>query len=81
VAGDVSRLLDAHVAMARAVQAAGARGAERHARVLAGVRRLVLEEGKRQGWVLTEAQMLEVFSVDDDLNAQGLEIWLDAQKA
>lgn len=81
VAADVQRLLDAHCELAKAVQASGARGEERHAKILAAIRQLVLDEGKRQGWPLTEAQMLDVFSVDDDLNAQGLEIWLDTQKA
>lgn len=79
IAADLHRLIDAHVAMARAIQASGARGAERHAQLRAGVRRLVLEERVRQGWALTEQQVLEVFAVDDELNAQGLEVWLDAQ--
>ncbi|HEY4374721.1 MAG TPA: MBL fold metallo-hydrolase [Burkholderiales bacterium] len=81
VAADIRRLLEAHVELAQAVQASGARGPERHEKLVAGIRKLVVEEGRRQGWPLTEAQMLEVMSVDDDLNAQGLEVWLDAQPA
>ena len=81
IAADVHRLIDAHVAMAKAIQASGARGEERHQRLKAGVRKLIADESVRQGWKLTPAALTEVFSVDDELNAQGLAIWLDAQPA
>lgn len=81
IAADVHRLLDAHTDMAKAVQASGARGNERHEKLKAGVRQLISDEAKRQGWQLSPAALTDVFSVDDELNAQGLAIWLDAQPA
>ena len=81
IAADVHRLIDGHVEMARAVQASGARGQERHEQLKAGVRKLIADEAKRQGWRLSQSALTDVFSVDDELNAQGLAIWLDAQAA
>jgi hydroxyacylglutathione hydrolase len=81
IAADVHRLIDAHVALAREVQATGLRGEERQAALKAGVRRLIAEEAKRQQWSISEADLIELFSIDDDLNAQGLAIWADAQAA
>jgi glyoxylase-like metal-dependent hydrolase (beta-lactamase superfamily II) len=81
IAADVTRLIAAHVELAKSVQASGARGQERHEKLKAGVRTLIAEEAKRQGWKLSPAALTEVFSVDDELNAQGLAIWLDAQPA
>jgi len=81
IAADVHRLLDAHTEMAQAVQASGARGDERHVQLKAGVRKLIADEAKRQQWKLNDQELIEVFSVDDELNAQGLAIWLDAQPA
>jgi hydroxyacylglutathione hydrolase len=81
IAADVQRLIAAHVEMARKVQDSGARGQARHEQLKAGVRTLISEEARRQGWKLSPAALTEVFSVDDELNAQGLAIWLDAQKA
>jgi hydroxyacylglutathione hydrolase len=79
IAADLHRLLDAHVDMAKAVQAGGARGAERHEKLKTGVRRLIADEAQRQHWKLSKQALADLFSVDDDLNAQGLAIWLDAQ--
>jgi hydroxyacylglutathione hydrolase len=81
IAADVQRLIAAHVEMAKKVQAGGARGQERHEQLKAGVRTLISEEANRQGWKLSPQALTEVFSVDDELNAQGLAIWLDAQPA
>jgi len=44
-----------------------------------GVARLVLGEAERYRWKLPARQILEVFSNDIELNALGLEAWLDAQ--
>ncbi len=76
---DVKRLIGAHVAMAEAVAATGVSGEARHRALKAGVHRLIDEERARQGWTLDDASLREVFSVDDDLNAQGLAVWLDAR--
>jgi hypothetical protein len=63
------------------VQASGARGTERHDALKRGVRELISDEAMRQGWRLTPEALRYVFSIDDDLNAQGLAIWLDTQSA
>ena len=81
IAADVHRLIDGHVEMAKTVQASGVRGAERHEKLKAGVRQLIADESKRQEWKLSQQELLDVFSVDDELNAQGLAIWLDARPA
>jgi hydroxyacylglutathione hydrolase len=81
IAADVQRLIAGHVEMARAVQASGARGQERHEKLKAGVRAMIAEEARRQGWKLSPEALTEVFSVDDELNAQGLAIWLDTTRA
>lgn len=77
LAADFHRLLDAHVAVALAAP----RGAGRFEAILAGLTRLVVEEGRRQGWTLAVAEALEVLAMDLELNAQGLEVWLDNRAA
>ena len=42
---------------------------------------LFLEERVRQGWLLSREKTLELFALDVELNAQGLEFWLDASSA
>lgn len=71
---DMHRLIDAHVALARAHRDDGA---ERHKRLKRGLERMVLEESKRQRWPLGAAQVLALFATDIELNAQGLALWLD----
>lgn len=76
LAADLHRLIDAHVAIARA----GADAIDRrHQIIRAGLTALLLEESARQRWPLDEDALLELFEVDLELNAQGLEVWLDAQ--
>ena len=79
ILGDLHRLIDAHVAMARAIGSTGVKGAERQARLMDGMAKIILGERDRHGWRLTDAEALEVFVIDHELNAQGLAIWLDAQ--
>lgn len=71
---DLHRLVDAHVAIARPLKDAGA---ERHARLRQGLADLLLAECARFGCRLSEAEILDLFANDLDLNAQGLEVWLD----
>jgi hydroxyacylglutathione hydrolase len=78
LAADLHRLVDGHVGLARR---AGAPGPHRHARLAQGVKELVIAEAARQGWALGEADLLEVFKFDIELNAQGLEAWLDSHAA
>lgn len=73
LAEDFHRLLAAHVAVALAAPA----GAQRHGVILAGLKKLLAEEGRRQGWVLPAAQAEAILAMDLELNAQGLGVWLD----
>jgi hydroxyacylglutathione hydrolase len=79
IAADLERLIDAQVAMARSVQARGARGRERHTLLKSGVREIIADEALMQGWTLAPAALDALFSIDEELNAQGLAIWLDSQ--
>lgn len=71
---DMHRLIDAHEQLARHERGAGP---QRETRLKAGVRQLVLDEARRQGWTLPREKVLEVFAGDIALNAQGLGCWLD----
>ena len=74
---DLHRMIDAHVAIALREKKAGA---ERHARIRAGLDELLLEETKRFGCRLADADVLKVFDADLELNTQGLVVWLDNDK-
>ena len=73
-AARLHELIDAHVGIARAAQAAGSR---RQGMIRAGLQELLLAETERFGCVLPAAQVLDIFATDLDLNAQGLDAWLD----
>ena len=75
---DLHRLIDAHAALALEHAAAGAR---RHAELTRGVREILRAEALRQGWMLSESEVMEVFKLDIELNAQGLQAWLDSHNA
>lgn len=75
LAGDLHRLIEAHVELAERHRDDGA---ERGARLRQEIARLVLAEGARQRWRLSEEELRGVFALDIELNAQGLEAWLDA---
>jgi hydroxyacylglutathione hydrolase len=71
---DLHRLIDAHVAVAERERDAGlARGA----RIVDGLWALMAAEAARQGWRLDAEQWREVLRMDVELNAQGLDHWLD----
>ena len=74
---DLHRMIDAHVAIALREKKAGA---ERHARNRVGLDELLLEETKRFGCRLADADVLKVFDADLELNTQGLVVWLDNDK-
>ena len=76
LAADLHRLIDAHAALGERHRGAGA---ERKRLLTEGVRSLVLEERERQAWRLSREKTLEVFALDIELNAQGLESWLDSE--
>ena len=74
LAGDLHRLIEAHVEIAERHRGDGA---ERGPQLRQAITRLVLAEGKRQRWKLPESELRGVFALDIELNAQGLEAWLD----
>jgi len=49
----------------------------RQEKLVAGLNDLLLAEAKRYSWTVPEAQLLEIFALDIELNAQGLAFWLD----
>jgi len=75
LAADLRRLIDSHRDLALRERDAGA---ARGARLREGVDRLLREEVVRQGCAADMALLVEVFAVDIELNAAGLECWLDA---
>jgi hydroxyacylglutathione hydrolase len=76
LAADLHRLIEAHAELAERHRRAGA---ERKRLLIEGVTSLVLAERERQGWPLPREKTLEVFALDIELNAQGLELWLDSE--
>lgn len=77
LAGDLHRLIDAHAELGERHRRAGA---ERKHLLMEGVRSLVLDERERHGWRLPRGKVLEIFALDIELNAQGIESWLDAEE-
>ena len=69
------RLVDAHAELGLREKDAGA---ERPLRLREGVKRIILEEARRWGSQLPDARILEIYSHDVGLNAQGLGYWLDS---
>jgi glyoxylase-like metal-dependent hydrolase (beta-lactamase superfamily II) len=74
---ELHRLIDAHVDIAKREQNAGE---DRHSRIRASLAHLLVDEASHFGCHLPPAEILKVFAGDLDLNAQGLCIWLDAQR-
>ena len=76
LAADMHRLIDAHVAIAERHAAAGD---VRTALIERDVWALVGEEAQRQGWTLPETEWRALLALDVELNAQGLDVWLEAR--
>jgi glyoxylase-like metal-dependent hydrolase (beta-lactamase superfamily II) len=76
LAADLHRLIDAHAELGERHRHAGA---ERKRLLTEGVSAIVLAERERQNWRLPREKVLEIFALDIELNAQGLEFWLDAE--
>ncbi len=55
-------------------------GDERHQRLKAGLTRYLLDELRRHGCSLPESRILDLWETDLELNAQGLEVWLDGRR-
>jgi hydroxyacylglutathione hydrolase len=71
---DLHRLIEAHVAVAERERDAGP---DRGARILHGLWALMDAEATHQGWRLDAKQWRAVLRMDIELNAQGLDYWLD----
>ncbi len=75
LAANLHRLIDAYAALGRHHQNDGDK---RLANLHGGMQRLIVDEGRRQGLPYSDERILEVLGMDIELNAQGLESWLDA---
>ena len=73
-ASALHRQLDDMVAIGEAHAQAGD---ERHARVKQGLTDYLLQAIRAHGCTLPEAEIIEILATDLELNAQGLEFWLD----
>ena len=73
---DLHRRLDAMVACALKV---GGSGAERHEALTVALTDYLLAELRVHGCLLPQEKALEIWETDLELNAQGLEVWLDSR--
>lgn len=55
--------------------------AERHSQIRDALQRYALEQVRAAGCCLPESRVLDLLANDIELNAQGLGVWLDAQRA
>ncbi|MFY9328888.1 MAG: MBL fold metallo-hydrolase [Georgfuchsia sp.] len=78
LAADMHRLIDAQLEIAMREKDSGIGRCER---IKAGLRQIVAMEAKMQGWGLQGDAACELLAMDIDLNAKGIEIWLDSQDA
>ena len=74
---EVLRLLDQYVAIALAA----GEDEDKTASIRDGLTRLLLTEAHAHGCRLSDEEILEIWHLDLELNAQGLAFWLDAQEA
>lgn len=77
IAADLHRLIDAHAALGERVRHSGER---RNSLLREGVTSILLGEKEVQGWRLSEGELLQLFALDIELNAQGLAAWLDSSE-
>ena len=70
-------LLDQYVAIALSASEDG----DKTARIREGLTRLLLDEAHQHGCLLSGAEILDIWHLDLELNAQGLAYWLEAQEA
>jgi glyoxylase-like metal-dependent hydrolase (beta-lactamase superfamily II) len=73
----VLALLDQYVAIALAAS----EYEDKTARITDGLNGLLLDEAHQHGCLLGDDEILEIWHLDMELNAQGLAYWLDAQEA
>ena len=72
---DLHRRLDAVVELAIADRSAGE---ARHERIKSSMAKYLLSEIRSHGSLLPEKSLLDIWAGDIELNAQGLEVWLDS---
>ena len=77
LAQDLFVQIDAMVAIARA----HARERDRHARIVDDLANLYISRAQAHGCTFDDARVRELLAMDIELNAQGLEVWLDRQKS
>ena len=77
LAADLHAQIDAMTAIARACDGR----ADRHRALVAALGELYLERARAHGCRLDDAGVLRVLGMDIELNAQGLECWLDRDRA
>lgn len=75
---DLLRRLDVMVDLALTEKDSGA---DRHQRIKQGLSVYLLAEIRAHGCQLTEPALIDLLETDLELNAQGLSVWLDTQKA
>ncbi|UCV27790.1 MBL fold metallo-hydrolase [Ferribacterium limneticum] len=74
---ELLRHLDAVIAMAQQEKDAGEL---RHERIKQAITDYLLAEIRKHGCLLPESELLAIWETDMELNAQGLEVWLDSAK-
>ncbi len=80
LAADLHRLLDAMVDLARAVaESKVGSGGARHVALVAGLEDILIDALAAHGCALSRARTLELLSLDVELNAQGLAVWLERE--
>lgn len=75
---DLLQRLDALVAIAES--ASQLSGTLRHEQIKAAITRYLIAELKAHGCNLGETVVLDIWATDLELNAQGLEVWLDSRE-
>jgi len=73
LAANLHHLIDAFVDLARGAEA----GVNRHATLVAGMKSILMEALRAHGCRLPKRRVEELLATDLELNAQGLQIWLD----
>ena len=76
LAGDLHEQIDAMVAIARN----HADDPQRHERIMADLANLYTSRAETHDCALSAAQVHELLAMDIELNAQGLEVWLDRRR-
>ena len=74
LAGNLRDMINAFVELAREAANVGTR---RHEILVAGMRTVLLEALQAHNCRLPQQRIMELLTLDLELNAQGLQIWLD----